>query len=106
MSGTLAPAEAIHFRPETTSGGASIGTALLIALILLAAATAGLAWAKRKGWLKAWTASAATSDATGLRVASKLRLSPRTVVYAIDTENGRLHVVESSMRVVVMPEAP
>lgn len=106
MSGTVAPAEPIHFRPEGASGGASVGAALLVALVLLGAATAGLAWAKRKGWLQTWTTGSSRTDANGLRISAKLRLSPRTVLYAIETEQGRLHVVESTVRVVVKSESP
>jgi LPXTG-motif cell wall-anchored protein len=106
MSATVAQAPPIHFRPETGESGASIGTALLIALLLLAAATAALVWAKRKGWLQAWTTGVSGENASAPRVLAKLRLSPRTVLYEIQTEQGPMHVVESSAHIAIRRASP
>lgn len=90
----------IAFRPEGPSAGAHAGSSLAVALALLAVVTVLLAHARRRGWLRAWVDPPATTDSR-LHVASRLRLSPRTVVYEVRDGEARFHVVESTAHVVV-----
>jgi hypothetical protein len=96
------PAAPIGFRPEGPAGGVNAGSGLLVAAALLAAATVALVYAKRRGWLRAWVADDTTAVAAqSLCIASRLRLSPRTVVYEVVDGERRFHVVESTAQVVV-----
>lgn len=91
----------IAFRPEGPSAGAHAGGSLVLALALLAVVTVLLAYARRRGWLRAWADAPSTPAGSRLQIASRLRLSPRTVVYEVRDGEARFHVVESTAHVVV-----
>ena len=99
---------AIPFRSEDSGAGAHAVSALGVAVVLLAALWMGALYARRRGWLARWTAPASDTQAQPrLRVAARLRLSAKTVVYEVlSTDQHRILVTESASGVQMLPLPP
>ena len=98
---TAVPAGApqpLQFKADS-SAGSGVVTALLVTVLLLAATTAGLAFAKKRGWLKRWTVQPAGKPGA-LAIVERLRISPRTVVFRVQDGDRQFVVVESTANVV------
>ena len=96
--------QAIPFRPEGEGIASSSASALGVIVVLLACAWGVALYARRRGWLARWVAPVAQPPANGgLRLASRLRLSPRTVLYAVvDDAQRQLLVAETPTGVQVV----
>lgn len=90
----------LHFKPEPAQG-TGIAAALVVTVLLLGAATALLALAKKKGWLKQWSVQPQGEMRGGLAMVQRLRLSPRTMVFRLQDGERQILVVESTANVTV-----
>lgn len=104
----LAAARPIPFKSEDGGATASLALPLLVAVLLLALAVAGLWVARQKGWLRRWSAAApvAGSPVGGLQVEQVLRLSPRTRLYSVRDGEHRFAVLESTAHACLVPLPP
>lgn len=102
--------EAIPFRSEDGALGTHAVPALGVAVVLLAAAWAGALVAKRRGWLARWLPAVGETQAPSrVTLASRVRLSPKTVVYEVVTSaQERVLVAESAsgVQLLALPRAP
>ncbi|MGY8562928.1 hypothetical protein L0938_05840 [Paracidovorax citrulli] len=104
----LAAARPIPFKSEDGGATASLAVPLLVALLLLGLAVAGLWLARQKGWLRRWSAAAPVVGVpvAGLEVEQVLRLSPRTRLYRVRDGQQRFVVLESTAHASVVALPP
>lgn len=76
-------AQPIPYRSDANGVAASTGSALLLAVLLLAALALGLRYAKRRGLLDRWIVAAPgrVAGRPEMQVVRALRISPKTTLY-------------------------
>ena len=95
----------IPYRSDANSMAASTGSALLVAVLLLAAFAFVLHFAKRRGLLDRWVVAAPgrASDRLEMQVVRALRVSPKTTVYRIRDADRHYLLVESLAQTTLTP---
>lgn len=97
----------IGFRAETETFSGSLIEALLVTVLLLGVLLALAVVARRRGWLRHLTpAGDAQPSAGGLRIAQRLRLSPRTMLFRVVDGRRAYIVVESSAHASIVVADP
>jgi hypothetical protein len=98
-------AQPIPYRSEADGMAASTGSALLVAVLLLAACAIALRFAKQRGLLDRWIV-AAPGRAAGrpqMQVVHALRISPKTTLYRIRDADRHYLLVESLAQTTLTP---
>jgi hypothetical protein len=90
-------AQPIPYRSDANGLAASTGSALLVAILLLAAFAFALRFAKRRGLLDRWivAAPARVAGRPDMQVELALRVSPKTTIYRIRDAGRNYLLVES-----------
>ena len=95
----------IPYRSDANSMAASTGSAMLVAVLLLAALALALHFAKRRGLLDRWIVAAPgrASGRLDMQVVRALRVSPKTTVYRIRDADRHYLLVESLAQTTLTP---
>lgn len=96
----------IPYRSDANSMAASTGSALLVAVLLLAVLALALRLAKRRGLLDRWIVAApgrASSGRLDMQVVHALRVSPKTTIYRIRDADRHYLLVESLAQTSLTP---
>lgn len=97
--------QSIPYRSDANSMAASTGSAMLVAVLLLAALALALHFAKRRGLLDRWIVAAPgrASGRLDMQVVRALRVSPKTTVYRIRDADRHYLLVESLAQTTLTP---
>jgi hypothetical protein len=95
----------IPYRSDANGMAASTGSALLVAVLLLAALALGLRYAKRRGLLDRWIVAAPgrVSGRPDMQIVRVLRVSPKTTLYRIRDADRHYLLVESLAQTTLTP---
>jgi hypothetical protein len=99
-------AQPIPYRSDSSAGiAASTGSALLVAILLLAMFALALRFAKRRGLLDRWivAAPARVAGRPDMQVVRALRVSPKTTIYRIRDADRDYLLVESLAQTALTP---
>lgn len=98
-------ARPIPYRSESGAMATSTGSALLVAVLLLAVFALALRFAKRRGLLDRWIVSAPTRGVgrADMQVERALRVSPKTMIYRIRDADRHYLLVESLAQTTLTP---
>jgi hypothetical protein len=99
---TAAP---IPYRSDANGMAASTSSALLVAVLLLAALALGLRYAKRRGLLDRWIVAAPgrVAGRPDMQIVRALRVSPKTTLYRIRDADRHYLLVESLAQTTLTP---
>lgn len=95
----------IPYRSDANGMAASTSSALLVAVLLLAALALALRYAKRRGLLDRWIVAAPgrVAGRPEMQVVRALRISPKTTLYRIRDADRQYLLVESLAQTTLTP---
>lgn len=95
----------IPYRSDANGMAASTGTALLVAVLLLAMCAVALRFAKQRGLLDRWIVAVPgrVAGRPQMQVVHALRISPKTTLYRIRDADRQYVLVESLAQTTLTP---
>jgi len=95
----------IPYRSDANGMAESTGSALLVAVLLLAVLALGLRYAKRRGLLDRWIVAAPgrVDGRPDMQIVRALRVSPKTTLYRIRDADRHYLLVESLAQTTLTP---
>lgn len=93
-----APPQPLHFAPESTGAGPSLGNGLMVAGVMLVVLVVLVIWLKRR----VGTQGAAASVSARWSISQRLRLGSGSMATFVKSESGEWMVVESRGQVSIV----